>query len=148
MRYECHNCGRRFEEPDIITETHGLDIGPYEKIGVCPYCKGYFAEIHECKICGEHYTDDELTSGVCDECIYEDVTFDRCLRYGADREENIAINGFIASVLDAETINRILTEEIRKASQIIPINLDEFVEEDKSWFAEQLIKEKQNAEKF
>lgn len=144
MRYECHNCGRRFEEPDIITETHGLDSPPYEKIGVCPYCKGYFAEIHECKICGEHFTDDELTSGVCDGCIYEDVTFDRCLRYGADCEENIAINGFIASVLDAETINRILAEEVRKASQIIPINLDEFVDEDKSWFAEQLIKDEEN----
>jgi hypothetical protein len=63
------------------------------------------------------------------------------LRYGADCEENIAINGFIASVLDAETINRILAEEVKKASQIIPINLDEFVEEDKSWWAEQLLKE-------
>lgn len=142
-RYKCDHCGREFEEPDIVTETHGLDSPPYEEIGVCPYCKGWFEEMHKCKICGEHYTDDGLTSGVCDACIYEDVTFDRCLRYGADCEESIAINGFIASVLDAETINRILAEEVRKASQIIPLNLDDFVEEDKSWFAEKLIEEKE-----
>ena len=141
--YECFECERHFEEPDFIVETHGLDSPPYEKIGVCPYCKSFFREMYQCKICGEWFTDDELTMGVCDECIYEDVTLDRCIRYGEHCEEDIAINGFIASVLDAETINTILIKEVEKASQIIPI-VDEFVDSDKSWFAEQLIKEKNN----
>ena len=135
---ECHNCGRRFKEPDIVTEPHG------EKVGVCPFCHGYYEAVYPCRICGEHFTDDELTSGVCDECIYEDVTIDRCIRYGEYCEENIAINGFIASVLDAESINKILIEEVKKASQIIPIDLDEFVDSDKSWWAEQLIKDEEN----
>ena len=106
--YECLICDRRFHEFDVQTDEFG------NKKAVCPYCKGDIEDLYECKVCGEMFTDDELTSGVCDGCIYEDVTFDRCLRYGADCEENIAINGFIASVLDAETINRILAEEIRK----------------------------------
>ena len=135
---ECHNCGRRFEEPDIVTEPHG------EKVGVCPFCHGYYEAVYPCRICGEHFTDDELTSGVCDECIYEDVTIDRCIRYGEYCEEKVQINGFISSILDIETINKILIEEVKKASQIIPIDLDEFVDSDKSWWAEQLIKDEEN----
>ena len=48
MRYQCHECDRQFEEPDIVTETHGMTDGSCEKHGVCPYCKGYF-EIR-CKV--------------------------------------------------------------------------------------------------
>jgi hypothetical protein len=149
MRYECHNCGRRFEEPDIITETHGLEHGPYEKIGVCPYCKGYFAEIHECKICGEYYTDDELTSGVCDECIYQhDTDVELCYKLGADSKESIKINGFIASVFSEEQINEILWNRIKEINRIVNVSCYAFIVSDKSWFAEQLIKEKNDAEKF
>lgn len=151
MRYECHNCGRRFEEPDIITETHGLDSPPYEKIDVCPYCKGYFSEIHECKICGEHYTIDELTSGVCDDCIYQHDT-DIELLYKLGNEDNaketVTINGFVASILTEEQINEILIRELRTINYVGSVNGIEFIGSDKSWFAEQLIKEKNNAEKF
>ena len=69
MRYRCHECDRRFEDPDIITESHGFNDGIAEEHGVCPYCKGYFEEMHKCRICGEYFTDDELTNDVCDECI-------------------------------------------------------------------------------
>lgn len=152
MRYECHNCGRRFEKPDIITETHGLDIGPYEKIGVCPYCKGFFEEVFECKICGEWFTDSELTSGVCDDCVYEhDTDVELCYKFGDAEEarENISINGFIASIFTAEELEELAINELRKAKRLgATINCIEFIGSDKSWFAEQLIKEKQNAEKF
>lgn len=142
-RYECHNCGRRFEEPDIITETHGLESPPYEKFAVCPYCRGWFDEMYQCEICGEWFADDELTSGVCDGCIYEDVTVDRCLRYGEDCEEKIAINGFVAYFLGVETIKRVLAREVENAMQIIPFNFNEFVDSDKSWWAEKRIEDKE-----
>ena len=89
LKYKCDHCVREFEEPDIITETHGMTDGSCEKIGVCPYCKGYFEEMHKCEICGEWYTEDELTSGVCDECIYEHSTdIELCHKLGeeADRK--------------------------------------------------------------
>ena len=147
MRYECHNCGKRFEEPHIIEEKHGLDTPPYEKIGVCPYCKGYFEEMQECKICGEYFTEDELTSGVCDECIYEKAT-DIKFCYNLETEETIKINGFIASVFTEEQINEILWNRIKEINRMVNISCYDFIDSDKSWFAEKLIKEKNDAEKF
>ena len=148
MRYQCHECDRSFEEPDIITETHGLDTPPYEKIAVCPYCKGYFEEMQECKICGEYFTEDELTSGVCDDCIYShDTDIELLYRLGneEDAKETVKLNGFIASVLTEEQINEIVMRELRILIELGAVcNGTEFIGSDKSWFAEQLIKEKNN----
>lgn len=149
MRYQCHECDRRFEEPDIITETHGFTDGQCEKHGVCPYCKGYFEEMYQCRICGQHCTDDELTSGVCDECIYEHATdIELCHRLGQEAEESIKINGFIASVFSEEQINEILWNRIKEINRMVNVSCYDFIDGDKSWFAEQLIKEKNDAEKF
>jgi hypothetical protein len=144
MRYQCHECDRRFEEPDIITETHGMTDGSCEKIGVCPYCKGYFEEMHKCRICGQYFTDDELSGGVCDECIYEHSTdIELCHRLGEEAEETIKINGFIASVFSEEQINEILWNRIKEISRIVNVSCYDFIESDKSWLAEKLIEEKQ-----
>lgn len=155
MRYQCHECDRRFEEPDFITETHGLDTPPYEKIAVCPYCKGYFEEMHECKICGEYFTEDELTSGVCDDCIYEhDTDIELLYRLGneEDAKETVKLNGFIASVLTEEQINEIVIRELRIINRFNPscVNGTEFIGSDKSWFAEKLleIKGEEDAKDF
>ena len=147
FRYQCHECDRRFEEPDIVIETHGLDSPPYEEIGVCPYCKGWFEEMHRCEICGEYFTEDELTGGVCDECVYEKAT-DIEFCYNLETEETIKINGFIASVFTEEQINEILWNRIKEINRIVNVSCYDFIDSDKSWFAEQLIKEKNNAEEF
>ena len=150
-RYKCDHCGGEFEEPDIIIETHGLDSPPYEEIGVCPYCKGWFEEMHKCEICGEYYTADELTSGVCDDCIYQhDTDIELLYKLGneEDAKETVKLNGFIASVLTEEQINEIVMRELRTINYIGCVNGTEFIGSDKSWFAEQLIKEKNNAEEF
>ena len=151
MRYECHRCEKRFEEPDFVTEKHGLDTPPYEKVAVCPYCHGYFEEMYQCKICGEWFTDGELTSGVCDDCIYQhDTDIELLYKLGneEDVKETVTLNGFVASVLTEEQINEILMRELRTINYACYINGTEFIGSDKSWFAEQLIKEKQNAEEF
>ena len=151
MRYECHRCGKRFEEPDFVAERHGLDTPPYEKVAVCPYCYGYFEEMYQCEICGEWFTDGELTSGVCDDCIYQhDTDIELLYKLGneEDVKETVTLNGFVASVLTEEQINEILMRELRTINYACYINGTEFIGSDKSWFAEQLIKEKQNAEEF
>lgn len=149
MRYQCHECDRSFEEPDIITETHGLDTPPYEKIGVCPYCKGYFEEMTQCRICDQYFTEDELSGGVCDECIYEhSIDIELCHKLGQEAEESIKINGFIASVFSEEQINEILWNRIKEINRMVNISCYDFIDSDKSWFAEKLIKEKNDAEKF
>ena len=148
-KYQCHECDRQFEEPDFITEKHGLDTPPYEKIAVCPYCKGYFEEMTQCRICGQYFTDGELSGGVCDECIYEHSTdIELCHKLGEEAEETIKINGFIASVFTEEQINEILWNRIKEINRIVNISCYDFIDSDKSWFAEQLIKEKNNAEEF
>ena len=149
FRYQCHECDRQFEEPDIITETHGMTDGSCEKHGVCPYCKGYFEEMHKCEICGEYFTEDELSGGVCDECIYEHSTdIELCHKLGEEAEENIKINGFIASVFTEEQINEILWNRIKEINRMVNISCYDFIDSDKSWFAEKLIEEKNNAEEF
>ena len=147
MRYQCHECDRQFEEPDIITEAHGITDGSCEKIGVCPYCKGYFEEMAQCRICGEYFTEDELSGGVCDECVYEKAT-DIEFCYNLETEETIKINGFIASVFTEEQINEILWNRIKEINRMVNISCYDFIDSDKSWFAEKLIKEKNDAEKF
>ena len=147
--YECHRCGKHFEEPDIITETHGLDSPPYEKVAVCPYCHGWFEEMYQCKVCGQFFTDDELTMSVCDECIYEhEINAELCHKFGEEAEESIKINGFIASVFSEEQINEILWNRIKEINRIVNVSCYAFIDRDKSWFAEQLIKEKNDAEEF
>lgn len=143
MRYQCHNCLRDFEEPDIIEEPHG------EKHGVCPYCKGYFEEMTQCRICGQYFTEDELSGGVCDECIYEhDTDHELCYRLGEKSTELVSINSFLASAFTVEQINEILYHRLKEISRITNISCYNFIDSDKSWFAEQLIKEKNNAEEF
>lgn len=138
MIYLCDRCGKLFDQPDIVTEPHG------EKVGVCPHCHGHFEIMHQCKICGECFTEDELTDGVCDACIYNEATVEQCIRYGADCEESIAINGFVASVLSADKINEILANEIMKANDIIPIDCSNFIDDDKSWWVGCYLAEKEN----
>ena len=150
-RFQCHECDRRFEEPDFVTERHGLESPPYEKMAVCPYCKSYFEMMYQCKICGEWFADEELTSGVCDDCIYQhDTDYELCYKLGNEEtaQEKISINGFVASVFTEEQISEILMRELRNIKDITNISCIEFIGSDKSWFAEQLIKEKQNAEEF
>ena len=145
LKYKCDHCVREFEEPDIITETHGMTDGSCEKHGVCPYCKGYFEEMHKCEICGEYFTEDELSGGVCDECIYEHSTdIELCHKLGEEAEETIKINGFIASVFTEEQINEILWNRIKEINRMVNISCYDFIDSDKSWFAEKLIEEKNN----
>lgn len=143
FRYQCHECDRKFEEPDIIKEHHGTE--DYEEFGVCPYCKGYFEPMKECKICGEYFTEDELTSGVCDDCIYQhDTDHELCYRLGEKSTESVSINSFLASAFTDEQINEILYHRLKEISRITNINCYDYIESDKGWFAEQLIKEKKN----
>ena len=39
MIFKCTECGEEFYTPEYYEETHGLDCGPYERVGVCPKCE-------------------------------------------------------------------------------------------------------------
>lgn len=141
MRYQCHECDRRFDEPDIITETHGMTDGSCEKHAVCPYCHGWIEDLHECKICGATATEENLTLGVCNDCLMRKATVERCLKFGDDCEENVPINGFVVSLLSPRKINEILIKTISDANSIVPIDCFNFVLNDDIWFAQKVIEE-------
>ena len=136
-RYKCDHCGREFENPAIVTEPHG------EKVGCCPYCHGWFEEVYECKICEHYYTDDEIESGVCHECLVGHAHIYNCIRYGDKHKEKADINEFALWYFGEEGINEILTRELKNA--LVPSEICyEFVENDLSSFAEFLIERKEN----
>lgn len=139
--YECNRCGLRFEKYDIIEERHGLDFPPYEKIAVCPYCHGTFEELEKCEICREWFTQDEVTSGVCDRCIYSfDNDIEFCYTLGSEEEaiEKVELNGFIASVFTKDQINEMLFHNLKEYHQLVTVNCNDFIDSDKSWFADKI----------
>ena len=147
FRYECHNCGKKFEQPDIVQERHGLGYPPYEDVTVCPYCHGYFEEMQKCEICGEYFCEDEIEYGVCHECVEKNLTVDNCYRWGEDCKEKIEINGFLRAVYSDTNIERLLLKNFKETCLYQKIVCQSFVNTDYSWFADKL-KEEHNAEEF
>lgn len=51
----CKTCGAEFNETKFITEAHGFELPPYEKIAVCPFCNSSSVEekaVTHCRCCG------------------------------------------------------------------------------------------------
>jgi DNA-directed RNA polymerase subunit RPC12/RpoP len=133
MTYKCLECGHIFEYGEQVewVEMHG------EKFSGCPLCKGAYEETKRCASCGnESFTEDELVFNVCDECIDKYTKdFDFCIKVGSEVKEKVEINGAIASALTEDEINDILVAVIRNK---LDISFEDFVNEDKSWFAQMI----------
>ena len=93
-----------------------------------------------CVVCGKEFDlddEDELTCGVCDDCI-ADCDFEDCLKLNGDEKEDIAINRLVVSLLDESEINNILIQHLKEANKTAPIDCSYYKDCDKMWFAEQL----------
>jgi predicted amidophosphoribosyltransferase len=110
--------------------------GSCEKHGVCPYCHGWFEELQECKICGATATEENLTLGVCNDCLIKHSTIDNCIDYGNEHKEKVEINEFLVWFFGAERINQFLIEEAKKMNKFLPIDCYEYVDNDLSSFAD------------
>ena len=71
--YKCLDCGHVFEEPKQYSEDRtpggAFEGGSFiEHYTGCPLCSGAFEEAKQCEICGEYFTDDELTDTTCGDC--------------------------------------------------------------------------------
>ena len=150
--YKCIECGHIFEEGEqkIREEYRGECCGrpAYEKLSVCPLCEGFYDDAVRCKKCGSLRLNDELTGGLCDECVEEvlsEYRYDICgcvsvAEKGADTTV-VVINGFLASMFDTEEINKILYRELISASAVAPVDCKKYIEQDKEWFVENATKE-------
>lgn len=147
--YECHECGRHFDEPDIVQERHGLDTPPYEEIAVCPYCHGYFEEMSKCEVCGEYFCNYELKCGICEDCIDNSLTVENCYRWGDDFKEKIEINGFLLAIYSAEEIESLLYAHFKKNCLHKKLICQSFVNStDFSYFADKIKEDNLNGKEF
>lgn len=85
MVYKCKECGSVFDEPEIITTTHGgrYEAHGYEEYDKCPNCPSdEFTECVICEYCGEAVasdTDDyvyfrEKEENICNDCLHDYCT--------------------------------------------------------------------------
>ena len=143
--YKCKTCGHIFEEGEQATwtEKHGFSSGPYEEWSGCPICNEPFEEAKRCKICNGVFLESELNgNAVCNVCLedyYKD--FDTCYAIADTEKEEIKINALLFSLLDITDIETILYRHLKEQKDI---DCSFFINQDKDWFAEKIIKRLEN----
>ena len=152
MSYICLDCGHIFEEGEQITfqENMGEHFGEkvYKKIAGCPICGGEYEESTPCSICGSEHLEEELSGGVCDECIDEyKYNIDMCYKIGSNDTDKVELNCFLASMFDKGEIEDILFEELAKANKYNAVDCIDFINSDRYWFAEKLLEELEKEKK-
>ena len=141
MAYKCLECGHIFEdgEESVWYEDHG------EMMRGCPVCDGAYEEAVECEICGAAHLSEELNGGVCDECIDEYRSdFDTCYAVSMGETQKVEINALLAALFDPRDIEQILKEHIK--NRMPDIDCGGFIDADRSWFGENLVKEVSKSE--
>ena len=150
--YKCTDCGHIFEdgEEKVTTEYLGECFGfpAYDEFSSCPSCGGDYDKAEKCEKCGGVFFCDELTDGLCNECLNVlamEYKYDIAKCYALSKEsgekENISIDPFLASMFTEEEINEVLYRELAVASSIKPVDCTPFIESDRYWFNEQIVKE-------
>lgn len=150
MAYRCLNCGHIFKEGEegyFYQESDFWGVADREKIKCCPVCHiEDYEELESCKICGSEHFNEEINGGVCDECIekyHHDL--DMCFKVGSNDTEPIQINCFLAFIFEKNEIEKILLDALKDKQKYLKEYVDKdcenFVNNDRSWFAENLIEE-------
>lgn len=134
VMYICTECGEVFDNISWRIEPHG------EELCGCPYCGGTAQKAKKCGVCGLYYSEEELSGGVCDECIDKyKKDFDTCYNISLGEETDISINALLASLIDKSDIEAILIEHIKK--RMPDVDCSPFIDEDIYWFGEKLVEE-------
>ena len=98
--YKCDNCGHLFDDGEqaVWKESRGECWGTAcsETFTGCPICKCEYEEVFSCKICGDWHTKDELTNGLCDQCI----------------EDSIGYRNFLDFMVETESLRDFLTKSV------------------------------------
>lgn len=105
----CEKCGEvmALDERKRVPNGGG-DVG--EDWYVCPYCDGdSLAEVAQCDVCGQYFEPDEISFGMCPDCIIDeshDVA--NVAWYGYRNKEHVAINGLFERTFTESEIDEIL----------------------------------------
>ena len=131
MFYKCLECGNIFEsgEEKVRYERLHPDYPICEEFRSCPACGGEYEEAVQCRGCGSYFLKDELTEGLCSECV--DVL---AREYRYDVRALVKISRFLACMFDDDEINAILERELLKAADIIKVDCSRYIDEDREQF--------------
>lgn len=148
-KYVCDSCGNVVDEDDLPTyeEDFGFDTSVGWKsmkqsfVDSCS-CGGNFVEGEKCYQCQEYFDPDKLEGGVCENCLEQEATFDNAIKLGDENQEEIAINGYLASSFTTTQIEEVLTKHLIEAQKITPAKINkeakDYCLDDKSCFGEWL----------
>ena len=94
-----------------------------------------------CEICGSAHLPDELNQGICEECINSfDTDINICREVGANDEQDIKLNGFLATIFEQSAIEEILFEFLKKRQNYEKVDCTEYINQDLYWFLEEVKK--------
>lgn len=89
--YICTRCNHIFKEGEakVIHENQGECFGypAIESFSVCPICEGEYEEAVKCSICEKYHLEEDLTNGICDECLDKEVDYDKVLKFLLEQNE-------------------------------------------------------------
>jgi hypothetical protein len=105
-------------------------------------------DYQKCVICEDVFEYDEITDGVCNECLKELVArykYDIAKCYDLSKKNaekhSVDIDYFLSCMFTEEQINEVLYRELAVASAIMPVDCTNFIEADRYWFDERVIEE-------
>jgi predicted nucleotidyltransferase len=112
--YICENCGKIIEEVPFDYEYWNLSDGFNNAKKIiheqdCS-CGGSYEKAKECEICGDYIKESGID--ICEKCLEDYKTLDIVLEIGADYEEALSLNGFLASAFTKEEIELILIDTL------------------------------------
>ena len=116
--YICTQCNHIFKEGEgkVITESQGECFGypAVESYTVCPICEGDYEEAVKCSICEEYHLDEDLTNGICDECLDKEVDYDKVLKFLLDTEElkSFVFDFFFTEKILGDRLEKNITDEL------------------------------------
>lgn len=116
--YICTQCNHIFEEGEgkVIRENQGECFGypAFESYTVCPICEGEYEEAVRCSICEEYHLEEDLTNGICDNCLDKEVDYDKVLKFLLDTEElkSFVFDFFFTTAHFGDGLEKAITEEL------------------------------------
>lgn len=117
--YICTQCNHIFEEGEgkVIKENQGECFGysAVESYTVCPICEGKYEEAVKCSICEEYHLEEDLTNGICDDCLDKEADYDRVLNFLLDTEElkSFVFDFFYTEKILGDKLEEAITEELK-----------------------------------
>lgn len=150
-KFQCLDCDSVFEECEIsrVEESRGEYCGAlcFETVPRCPYCNGEYEKLFQCEMCGEWHFEEDVFSGVCENCIEaHEHDYKTCEKIGRNEKKPVEINCFFASVFSVEEIEEILHNALKEHGKHGYVSCEKFISADKEWFAEKLLEVYRNGE--